>query len=107
MDYLKNGKYTPIIGDIVNGLIDYTPQGSNLKLIQNPLRIKVNNVAYLMSELNEMDEYIDSKFMCITADAGQGKTHSLCHFAMTNNGFCNFYLFLVLIFPIRMRKRLS
>lgn len=107
LDYLENGEYKPIIGDIVNSLIDYTPLGSNVKLIQNPLRTKVNKVASLMSELNEMDEYIDSKFMCITADAGQGKTHSLCHFAETNNGFCNFYLFSVLIFPMRMRKRLS
>lgn len=93
LNYLKNGKYEPIIGDIVNSLIDYTPHGSNVKLIQNPLRTKVNKVACLMSELNEMDEYAHSKFMCITADAGQGKTHSLCHFAETNNGFCNFYLF--------------
>lgn len=93
LDYLKNGEYKPIIGDIVGGLIDYTPKNSNVKLIQNPLRAKVNKVASLMGELNEMDEYIHSKFMCITADAGQGKTHSLCHFAETNNGFCNFYLF--------------
>lgn len=93
LDYLKSGEYTPIIGDIVNSLIDYTPHDSNVKLIQNPLRTKVIKVASLMSELNEMDEYTHSKFMCITADAGQGKTHSLCHFAKTNNGFCNFYLF--------------
>ena len=93
LDYLKNGEYKPIIGDIVGWLIDYTPKNSNVKLIQNPLRAKVNKVASLMGELNEMDEYIHSKFMCITADAGQGKTHSLCHFAESNNGFCNFYLF--------------
>lgn len=107
LDYLKNGEYTPIVGDIVNSLIDYTLHDSNVKLIQNPLRTKVNKVASLMSELNEMYEYIHSKFMCITADAGHGKTHSLCHFAETNNGFCNFYLFLVLISLIRMQKRLS
>lgn len=93
LDYLENGEYKPIIGDIVGWLFDYTPKNSNVKLIQNPLRAKVIKVASLMGELNEMDEYIHSKFMCITADAGQGKTHSLCHFAESNNCFCNFYLF--------------
>lgn len=92
-DYLENKQYSSIIGDIVNGLNSYTPDGQHDAIIQNPLRTKVEDLSYLMGQLNEMEEYASYKFMCLTADAGQGKTHTICHFAGTNKGCCNFYLF--------------
>ena len=92
-EYVENKRYTPTVGDIVNGLNDYVPDGKHDALIQNPLRTKVETLSYLMGQLNEMEEYAHSQFMCLTADAGQGKTHTLCHLAETNKGFCNFYLF--------------
>lgn len=91
--YLSDKQYKPIVGDIVNGLNSYIPDGRHDALIQNPLRTKVEDLAYLMGQLNDMEEYAKSQFMCITADAGQGKTHTLCHFVDTYKGCCNFYLF--------------
>lgn len=92
-DYLENQKYVPIVGDVVNGLNSYTLEGEHDTMIQNPLRTKVDELSNIMGQLNEMEEYAHSQFMCLTADAGQGKTHTLCHLAETNMGFCNFYLF--------------
>ena len=92
-DYLDNKQFSPIVGDVVDGLNSYVPEGRHDALIQNPLRTKIEKLSYLMGQLYEMEEYSHFQFMCLTADAGQGKTHTLCHFAEENKGLCNVYLF--------------